>query len=164
MHAFIFPTAIRIETQNSAYQFTSFRSRSNTLDHLVKLLDNFKRKQENQSIRTEESLGPNNSGMNSFKKDTNSTSNARSMQSSDIWSEEEDLNESDDKDHDLTSELLSITDEDTNIDVNNKLRSGFSIPGKTCFNNFIAYDQYKKQENVDSNNKEFPFVNSCFKY
>jgi hypothetical protein len=38
MHAVIFPTAIRIQTQNSAYSFTSFRSRSQTLDHLNKLL------------------------------------------------------------------------------------------------------------------------------
>lgn len=39
VHAFIFPTAIRIETQNSAYLFTSFRSRSHTLDHLTNLLN-----------------------------------------------------------------------------------------------------------------------------
>lgn len=38
MHAVIFPTAIRIETHNGVYSFTSFRSRSHTLDHLVELL------------------------------------------------------------------------------------------------------------------------------
>lgn len=39
MHALIFPTAIRIETKNSTYSFTSFRSRSHTLDHLTSLLN-----------------------------------------------------------------------------------------------------------------------------
>ncbi len=39
MHAVIFPTAIRINTQNSSYSFTSFRSRSHTLDHLLFLLN-----------------------------------------------------------------------------------------------------------------------------
>ena len=38
MHALIFPTAIRIETKNSSYIFTSFLSRSNTIDHLIRLL------------------------------------------------------------------------------------------------------------------------------
>ena len=38
MHALIFPTAIRIQTKNSTYAFTSFRSRGNTLDHLHNLL------------------------------------------------------------------------------------------------------------------------------
>ncbi|RMZ93238.1 GRAM domain-containing 3 [Brachionus plicatilis] len=40
MHALIFPTAIRIQTKNSTYSFTSFRSRGNTLDHLHNLLQN----------------------------------------------------------------------------------------------------------------------------
>jgi hypothetical protein len=39
MHALIFPTAIRIETQNSTYVFTSFLSRANTYDRLIGLLD-----------------------------------------------------------------------------------------------------------------------------
>ena len=38
MQFLIFPTQIRIETRNSTYSFTSFRSRSNTLDHLSNLL------------------------------------------------------------------------------------------------------------------------------
>lgn len=38
MQFLIFPTQIRIETRNSIYSFTSFRSRSNTLDHLSNLL------------------------------------------------------------------------------------------------------------------------------
>lgn len=39
MHALIFPTAIRIQTQNSTYSFTSFRSRSQTLTLLNRLLN-----------------------------------------------------------------------------------------------------------------------------
>lgn len=38
MLVLIFPTQIRIETRNSVYSFTSFRSRANTLDHLSNLL------------------------------------------------------------------------------------------------------------------------------
>ena len=45
MHALIFPTAIRIETRNSSYSFTSFRSRSNTLEHLINLLNESQQKQ-----------------------------------------------------------------------------------------------------------------------
>jgi len=52
MHALIFPTAIRIETQNSTYSFTSFRSRSNTLDKLTSLLNQFRQKEIEQSNRS----------------------------------------------------------------------------------------------------------------
>ncbi|CAF0830371.1 unnamed protein product [Brachionus calyciflorus] len=45
MHALIFPTAIRIETKNSTYSFTSFRSRGNTLDHLHELLQSSRQRQ-----------------------------------------------------------------------------------------------------------------------
>ena len=45
MHALIFPTAIRIETNNSSYSFTSFRSRSHTLDHLTTLLNQWRQKE-----------------------------------------------------------------------------------------------------------------------
>ena len=38
MHAMIFPTAIRIQTQNSTYAFTSFLSRSQAVELLNKLL------------------------------------------------------------------------------------------------------------------------------
>ena len=37
MHALIFPTAICIDTNNSRYTFTSFRSRSHTYDNLIGL-------------------------------------------------------------------------------------------------------------------------------
>ncbi len=162
MHAFIFPTAIRIETQNSAYQFTSFRSRSSTLDQLVKLLQNFKQKQENQYIPIDESLERSGSVLNTFMRQNN----ARSMQGTEIWSEEDDLNESDDKNHDLTIELLSNTDEETSIDVDDKLKNCFLKPRNTCFSNFIAYDQYKKHNNIDSDNQDIKFMNttSCLNY
>jgi len=51
-HAMIFPTAIRIDTLNSSYVFTSFLSRSNTIDHLNNLLKNY-RKRESDSIDAE---------------------------------------------------------------------------------------------------------------
>lgn len=53
MHALIFPTAIRIVTKNSTYSFTSFRSRSNTLDHLTELLKHARQKQIEQMDKQE---------------------------------------------------------------------------------------------------------------
>jgi hypothetical protein len=49
MHAVIFPTAIRINTQNSSYSFTSFRSRSHTLDHLLFLLNQARERQNDSN-------------------------------------------------------------------------------------------------------------------
>ena len=171
MHVLIFPTAVRIETQNSAYQFTSFRSRSNTYDQLVRILNNFKKKNlENQS-NSSQANGVSLEQENSLKTDNiNNENPSRSIQSSDIWSEDDDLNEFDDKDHDLTTELLSITDEETNVDL---ILDGYSTtPVTTYFNNFIAYDQYKKQQSSSSikelnkNSSSVPFINSnkCYKY
>lgn len=50
MHALIFPTAIRIETKNSTYSFTSFRSRGNTLDHLHDLLQKSRQVKKNPNF------------------------------------------------------------------------------------------------------------------
>ena len=63
-HAKIFPTAIRIDTLNSSYVFTSFLSRSNTIDHLNSLLKNF-RNRETDSIDAEISTSSTNSNLTS---------------------------------------------------------------------------------------------------
>lgn len=163
MHALIFPTAIRIQTQNSVYSFTSFRSRSNTLDHLITLLGNYQKRLENSSIRNRDSELSDNSS-----KTNDSNDNVKSMTQTESWSEEEDLNDSYEKEHDLTSELLSITDEENNLDVNNNNMLMKSTPVTTYFNNFVAYDQHKKHNRSfkELNNKNsVPFIsNSCYRY
>jgi hypothetical protein len=63
-HAKIFPTAIRIDTLNSSYVFTSFLSRSNTIDHLNNLLKNH-RNTETESVEVEISTSSTNSNMTS---------------------------------------------------------------------------------------------------
>lgn len=90
------------------------------------------------------------------------------MTQTESWSEEEDLNDSYEKEHDLTSELLSITDEENNLDVNNNNMLMKSTPVTTYFNNFVAYDQHKKHNRSfkELNNKNsVPFIsNSCYRY
>lgn len=130
MHALIFPTAIRIETQNSSYQFTSFRSRSNTLDHLIQLLGNYQAQfaSENDSIATStqsDTIGnadPGQEESNENKKVVNTTF-------TDLGSDGEDderADTSNDTEHNLTSELLSLTeDECQQVDANNnRLKKG----------------------------------------
>jgi hypothetical protein len=52
MQFLIFPTQIRIETRNSIYSFTSFRSRSNTLDHLSNLLLQSRQREADNIVST----------------------------------------------------------------------------------------------------------------
>lgn len=164
MHALIFPTAIRIETQNSSYQFTSFRSRSNTLDHLIRLLSNYQQKLHAQSYPR--SNGPiNEQNSSNLSKTSETTPNSTHT---DMVSEEEDYEE---KDQDLTSELLSIHGEDLNDTNNNDFNTihlnSCDTPVTTYFNNFIAYD--KKQNNRCTlngmNKNSVPFIaNNCYNY
>lgn len=161
MHALIFPTAIRIETQNSGYNFTSFRSRSNTFDHLLKLLDNYQKKLASQSFK---SIQSNDQFMNDMNKERNNL--LTSPVQSDLGSEEDELDE-EDKEQDLTSELLSITDEDSNVDRNNNKNNAYNLntPVTTYFNNFIAYDQYIKnnKNNLNEISKtSVPFIGSNY--
>ena len=103
---------------------------------------------------------------------TNDNLQASPIQS-DMGSEEDEL-DYEGKEQDLTSELLSITDEDLNVDTNNNNEHALNLntPVTTYFNNFIAYDQYK--QNMRSKNEINPVSlsknpssfrgNNCYKY
>lgn len=148
MHAFIFPTAIRIDTQNSSYQFTSFRSRSNTLDHLVRLINNFQQKLENQSIKNQLNYS---SKVFDLNKQTESSTHLVPINNQpDVCSEAESLEE---KDNDLMNKSLNCEE------YNNEI----CTPVATYFNNFIAYDKFKNQNLNELNS--VPYIsNSCYNY
>lgn len=126
MHALIFPTAIRIETQNSSYQFTSFRSRSNTLEHLIQLLGNYQAQlaSENDSLATSsqtDTISKAEQNPVQFNQDKNSANTT----STDLGSDGEDdetANTSNDTEHNMTDELLSQTDDECHqVDANNNV-------------------------------------------
>lgn len=122
MHALIFPTAIRIETKNSNYQFTSFRSRSNTLDHLTKLLSSYN---ENTASDINQSNGNpviGSSEAELLSKSDENVSTSRDVGELSIASTSTDLgSEEDEGESNLTRELLAITDEESSqqVDANN---------------------------------------------
>lgn len=124
MHALIFPTAIRIETQNSGYQFTSFRSRSNTLDHLIQLLENYQARlaSENDSLATSAQSDPI-PNVDPGQDESNENKNVPDTTFSDLGSNGEDDEKADtsnDTEHNSTSELLSLTDDECQqVDANN---------------------------------------------
>lgn len=128
-HALIFPTAIRIETQNSGYQFTSFLSRTNTLEKLTTLLRGMPLHDKNQSEQYNDS---------SKTKATGETSRDLYSRSCNNLGSEEDEYEAGDSD--LTTDIMLINDEPVDVDINNNV---LKKPVKTYFNDFIAYDQRK---------------------
>ena len=144
-HALIFPTAIRIETQNSGYQFTSFLSRTNTLEKLTTLLLGkpiYDKKKKSEPF-------------NDSSKINTTSETSRDLYSHschNIGSEEDDYEVGD---SDLTTDIMLINDEPINVDLNNNV---IQKPVKTFFNDFIAYDQ-RKTAQVNKNTVSNSYYN-----
>lgn len=141
MHALIFPTAIRIETQNSSYQFTSFRSRSNTLDHLIKLLGNYQAQlaSENDSLASSSQSDtiPNAEQNPAQSNENKNTANTTSTDLGSDGEDDETASTSNDTEHNMTSELLSQTDDecqqvDANNNVINKGSKAYEMRDSPC--------------------------------
>jgi hypothetical protein len=136
MHALIFPTAIRIDTQNSSYSFTSFRSRSNTLDYLSRLLDNYKKLAASQLIENNENDRPsiecdsaeqagkcstnnaddNNNDLQLANKQRKSQENLNEFISENKNNEKKDINNDNDDDDDDDDDDINDDDEEEDDD------------------------------------------------
>ena len=110
MHALIFPTAIRIETQNSAYTFTSFRSRSNTIEHLIKLLGNQQQMKADRSSLAADATPQHEARLS----DGDEGSSLKNNQIVEFIINDDEYEEGEENEHDLTNELLSFNDENNN--------------------------------------------------
>lgn len=112
MHALIFPTAIRINTQNSSYSFTSFRSRSHTLDHLLFLWTQARDREFDRNVVSDQlTFALNNPTKDlAIKSGNNQTLNILEK------IKENNLNISDDQEANTTISSSQLNDESTNDD------------------------------------------------